>query len=67
MEKVLAKRKKGKPTLSGDLSLDGALWELAEALQAIVGTSTPTGDNQVQGSIPDSEEVTTDDQSSEWL
>ena len=59
---VLAKKRKGKPALSGHPSLDEALWTLAEVLGEIARNGSALEAGQGEGSTIDPRESATDEQ-----
>ncbi len=61
---VLAKKRKGKPALSGHQPLDEALWALAEVLGEIAQNGPSTEANQWEGTI-NTEESAADDETRE--
>ena len=59
---VLAKKRKGKPALSGHQPLDEALWALAEVLAEIARNGSALEAGQGEGSTLDPRESATDEQ-----
>ena len=49
---VLAEKRKGKPAISGDPTIDKAIWEIAEVLREIaMNGSAPEADQRVDAVI----------------